>query len=50
MSTTAITARFELGKILMTRGAQDALEEAGQSPHVFLNRHEQASRGWADLY
>lgn len=29
MSTNTITARFELGKTLMTRGAQGALEEAG---------------------
>jgi hypothetical protein len=45
MSTTANTARFELGKTLMTRGAQGALEEAGQSPHEFLNRHERDDWG-----
>ena len=45
MSTTANTARFKLGKTLMTRGAQGALEEAGQSPHEFLKRHERGDWG-----
>ena len=45
MGTNANTARFELGKTLMTRGAQGALEEAGQSPHEFLNRHERGDWG-----
>ena len=45
MSTNATTARFKLGKTLMTRGAQGALEDAGQSPHEFLNRHERGDWG-----
>jgi hypothetical protein len=45
MSTNADTIRFELGKTLMTRGAQGALEEAGQSPREFLQRHERGDWG-----
>ena len=45
MSTNASTVRFELGKTLMTRGAQGALEEAGQAPHEFLQMHERGDWG-----
>jgi len=45
MGTNANTARFRLGKTLMTRGAQGALEEAGQSPHEFLQMHERGDWG-----
>ena len=45
MSTKANTARFELGKTLMTRGAQSALEEAGHAPHEFLQRHRYGDWG-----
>lgn len=38
---------FSLGQILATPGALAALEEAGQRPEEFLNRH--LSGDWGDL-
>jgi hypothetical protein len=49
MGTNANTARFKLGKTLMTRGAQGALEEAGQSPHEFLRALVQSFRSTQNL-
>lgn len=47
MNTNAnITARFELGRTLITPGAQEAIEAAGQAPHEFLQRHEAGD--WGD--
>ncbi len=37
--------KFQLGQILATPGALRALEEAGQSPAFFLDRHVQADWG-----
>ena len=48
MSTNAnAAARFELGRTLITPGARDAIEEAGQAPHEFLQRHEAGD--WGEL-
>jgi len=41
------TARFELGQTVITPGAQEALELAGQTPSEFLRRH--ISGDWGDL-
>jgi hypothetical protein len=40
-------ARFELGTVVSTPGALQALEEAGQLPHEFLHRHSVGD--WGDL-
>ncbi|MDQ1589595.1 MAG: hypothetical protein QOG71_222 [Pyrinomonadaceae bacterium] len=48
ITTTAITnttPRFLLGKMVMTQGAAAALDEAGQSPFEFLNRHQRGDWG-----
>lgn len=51
MSTNTDITRFRLGQTCMTRGAQAALEEAGQSPSEFLRRHSEGDWGeLADLY
>ena len=39
--------RFELGQVVATPGALEALEEAGQDAFEFLARH--ASGDWGDL-
>jgi hypothetical protein len=41
------TALFPLGQVLLTPGAIEALNEAGQLPHEFLSRH--LSGDWGDL-
>jgi hypothetical protein len=41
------TARFPLGRLLMTPGALQALIAAGQSPLEFLRRH--ASGDWGEV-
>src|SRR3954467_11439720 len=33
-------ATFPLGQLVMTRGAMEALEEAGQLPMEFIQRHQ----------
>ena len=38
---------FSLGMVVGTQGAVDALEEAGQSPQEFLNRHVRGD--WGDV-
>ena len=38
---------FELGRIVATRGALQALEQAGQSPAEFLDRH--VAGDWGEL-
>lgn len=43
--TTETTPRFPLGRLLMTPGAIEALEEAGQSPQEFLARHARLEQG-----
>ncbi len=49
MSTPVQTveARFPLGHIFMTSGAEAALEEADQTPFEFFQRH--VSGDWGDL-
>lgn len=46
-ATTGTTPRFPLGRMVMTQGAADALDEAEQSPFEFLSRHQ--SGDWGDL-
>ncbi len=38
-------SRFPLGRILATPAALKAIEEAGQAPAVFLDRHSQGDWG-----
>lgn len=47
MSTNTDITRFRLGQTCMTRGAQEALEEARQSPSEFLRRHSEGD--WGEL-
>lgn len=42
------TPKFQLGKVVATPGALAALEEAGQSPWVFLSLHLEANWGTVD--
>ena len=44
-STTAGAARFPLGRLFLTPGAIEALEESSQSPQDFINRHVQLEQG-----
>jgi hypothetical protein len=37
--------RFSLGRLFMTPGAIQALEESGQSPQEFLSRHARLEKG-----
>ncbi|HEY0322818.1 MAG TPA: hypothetical protein VGC66_17825 [Pyrinomonadaceae bacterium] len=39
------TPRFSLGQVLLTPGAIEALEEAGQMPQEFLSRHARLEQG-----
>ena len=39
--------KFELGQVVATPGALEALEKSGQSPAAFLSRH--ARGDWGDL-
>jgi hypothetical protein len=43
--TTSPTVRFPLGRLFLTPGASEELEEAGQSPQEFLSRHSQLEQG-----
>ena len=38
-------AQFGLGQVVATPGALEALEQSGQSPSEFLNRHLQREQG-----
>jgi len=40
-------ARFPLGRIVATPGALGALEQAGESPRLFVNRH--VTGDWGEL-
>ncbi len=42
-----MTILFELGQLVATPGALDALEEAGQTPREFLRRHQ--SGDWGEV-
>jgi hypothetical protein len=37
--------RFQLGQVLLTPGAIEALSESGQMPHEFLSRHSRLEQG-----
>ena len=39
--------RFNLGQIVATPGALEALSVTGEQPYEFLNRHQQGD--WGDL-
>lgn len=39
------TIHFPLGQALLTPGAIEALEDAGQSPHEFVTRHAMLEQG-----
>ncbi len=43
----AAAPRFALGRLLMTPGAQDAIEAASQEPQEFIARH--SAGDWGDL-
>ncbi len=44
-STKPSPVRFPLGRLFMTPGAIDALEEAGHSPQEFISRHARLEQG-----
>lgn len=44
-NTTPSAVRFPLGRLFMTQGAIEALEEAGQSPQDFISRHARLEQG-----
>jgi hypothetical protein len=44
-NTTPSPIRFELGRLVMTPGAIEALEEAGQSPQEMISRHARLEQG-----
>jgi hypothetical protein len=37
--------KFDLGRLVATPGALEALEESGQSPSLFCDRHQQCDWG-----
>jgi len=43
--TTHSTLSFPLGQLFLTQGVIDALEDAGQMPQEFINRHARLERG-----
>jgi hypothetical protein len=43
--TMAGAARFTLGRLFLTPGASEALEESGQSPQEFISRHARLEKG-----
>jgi hypothetical protein len=43
--TTSGTARFPLGRLYLTQGAIEALEDAGQSAQDFISRHVRLEQG-----
>jgi hypothetical protein len=47
LGVQASEARFSLGKMMITIGARDTLEEAGQTADEFLQRHQRGD--WGDL-
>jgi hypothetical protein len=44
-NTTPSQVRFQLGRLLITSGASEALDEAGQSPQEFISRHARLEQG-----
>ena len=43
--TTPALIGFALGRLYLTPGAIEALEDAGQSPQDFINRHARLEQG-----
>jgi hypothetical protein len=44
-TATESKAHFPLGRLFLTQGAIEALEEAGQSPQEFISRHARLEQG-----
>ena len=44
-NSNATSPKFELGQVVATPGALEALEESGQSPNEFLKRHLHREQG-----
>ena len=44
-NTTPSPVRFQLGRLFMTPGAIEALEDAGQSAQDFISRHARLEQG-----
>ena len=44
-NSNSTSPKFELGQVVATPGALDALEQSGQSPSEFLKRHLQLEQG-----
>jgi hypothetical protein len=44
-NSTPSAVCFPLGRLFLTPGAIDALEEAGQSPEEFISRHARLEQG-----
>ena len=44
-NSNTTSPQFELGQVVSTPGALDALEQSGQSPSEFLNRHLRCEQG-----
>lgn len=44
-TTTIDAARFPLGRLYLTHGAIEALDEAGQSAQEFISRHARLEQG-----
>lgn len=43
--TTPAPVRFPLGRMFITQGASEALEDAGQSAQEFISRHARLEQG-----
>jgi hypothetical protein len=48
MMNTVCKPQFNLGQILATPGALEALEQSGQSPQFFLDKHQHGDWGSLD--
>lgn len=44
-NTTFTPARFPLGRLFLTQGAIEALEDAGQAAQEFISRHARLEQG-----
>jgi hypothetical protein len=44
-NTTPASVRFPLGRLFITPGASEALEDAGQSAQEFISRHARLEQG-----
>jgi hypothetical protein len=45
VNSTPSAVRFPLGRLFLTQGAIEALEEASQSPQDFISRHVRLEQG-----